>query len=76
MPRAAFEGETEKQIPSKALIYRPVSEGGPSLSPAAGALAALLTGKMDVRAMSIGVVLSGGNVDPPLLADILCRYPG
>lgn len=32
----------------------------------AAALAALLTGKMDVRAMSVGVVLSGGNVDPPL----------
>ncbi len=42
----------------------------------AAALAALLTGKIDVRAMSVGVVLSGCNVDPPLLADILCRYPG
>jgi hypothetical protein len=31
---------------------------------------------MDVRAMSVGVVLSGGNVDLPLPADILCRYPG
>jgi threonine dehydratase len=40
------------------------------------ALAALLTGKIDVRGKSVGVVLTGGNIDPPLLADILCRYPG
>jgi threonine dehydratase len=40
------------------------------------ALAALLTGKIDARSKSVGVVLTGGNIDPPLLADILCRYPG
>jgi threonine dehydratase len=39
------------------------------------ALAALLTGKIDVRGKSIGVVLTGGNIDAPLLADILRRYP-
>ena len=39
------------------------------------ALAALLTGKIDVGGKSVGVVLTGGNIDAQLLADILRRHP-
>lgn len=35
------------------------------------ALAALLSGKLDSRYRSVGVMLSGGNVDPQLFSDIL-----
>jgi threonine dehydratase len=38
----------------------PVSAGEPGQ---AGALAAVLTGKIDVRGGRVGVTLSGGNVD-------------
>lgn len=34
-------------------------------------LAALLAGKLDVAGKRVGVVLSGGNVDPAMFADIL-----
>ena len=34
-------------------------------------LAALLAGKIDARGKTIGVVLSGGNVDPALFSRIL-----
>jgi threonine dehydratase len=34
-------------------------------------LAALLTGKVDARGKTVGVVVSGGNVDPELFAKIL-----
>jgi threonine dehydratase len=37
----------------------------------AAALAALLTGHLDVSGRRVGVVLSGGNVDPTELARIL-----
>jgi threonine dehydratase len=35
------------------------------------ALAALLTGKVDAKGKTVGVVVSGGNVDPELFAKIL-----
>ena len=35
------------------------------------ALAALLTGKIDAKGKTVGVVVSGGNVDPELYARIL-----
>ena len=35
------------------------------------ALAALLADKLDVRGQTVGIVLSGGNVDPALFRDIL-----
>lgn len=35
------------------------------------ALAALLAGKTDLRGQTVAVVLSGGNVDPALFADVL-----
>lgn len=35
------------------------------------ALAALLAGKIDLRGQTVAVVLSGGNVDPALFADVL-----
>lgn len=37
----------------------------------AAALAAALSGKLNARGKTIGVVLSGGNVDPPLFSRIL-----
>ena len=35
------------------------------------ALAALLAGVFDARGATVGVVLSGGNIDPPELARVL-----
>lgn len=35
------------------------------------ALAAALTGRFDCRGRTVGIVLSGGNVDPELFADVL-----
>ncbi len=40
------------------------------------ALAALLSGKIDARGRSIGVVLSGGNVDPAMFASVLIEATG
>jgi threo-3-hydroxy-L-aspartate ammonia-lyase len=34
-------------------------------------LALLLSGRLDVRGQRVGIILSGGNVDPTLLSDIL-----
>jgi threonine dehydratase len=34
-------------------------------------LTALLTGKIDAKGKTVGVVLSGGNVDPELFAQVL-----
>ncbi|MGE5513282.1 MAG: threonine ammonia-lyase [Bacteroidota bacterium] len=36
------------------------------------ALAAVLSGRLPVRGRTIAVVLSGGNVDPRIFADIIC----
>jgi threonine dehydratase len=36
------------------------------------ALAALLSGAFDVKGRTVAIVLSGGNVDPHLFADIIC----
>jgi threonine dehydratase len=35
------------------------------------ALAAALAGKLDCRGRTVGIVLSGGNVDPELFASVL-----
>ena len=37
----------------------------------AAALAAVLTGKLDLRGQTVGVVLTGGNVDPELFSAVL-----
>ncbi len=37
------------------------------------ALAALLAGGFDARGLTVGVVLSGGNIDPPAFAQVLMR---
>ena len=37
------------------------------------ALAALLSGAFEAKGRSVAVVLSGGNVDPHLFADIICN---
>jgi threonine dehydratase len=37
------------------------------------ALAALLTGKLDIAGKTVAVILSGGNIDPPVLAQALER---
>ena len=37
----------------------------------AAGLAAVLSGKITTKGRNIGVILSGGNVDPELFADIL-----
>ena len=34
-------------------------------------VALLLSGRLDVRAQRVGIILSGGNADPGLLAEIL-----
>jgi threonine dehydratase len=34
-------------------------------------LAALLNGKIEARGKTVGLVLSGGNVDPAMFADII-----
>ncbi|WP_420241331.1 threonine ammonia-lyase [Roseiterribacter gracilis] len=39
------------------------------------ALAALLAGKIDARGKAVALVLSGGNIDPALLADCIGAYP-
>jgi threonine dehydratase len=39
----------------------------------ASALAALLTGKVDVRDKRVGVTISGGNVDPSMFAEAIAR---
>jgi len=35
------------------------------------ALAALLAGKLEARGRTVGIVLSGGNVDPELFARVI-----
>lgn len=40
----------------------------------AAALAAVLAGKLNARGKTIGVVLSGGNIDPPLFSRILAGF--
>lgn len=42
----------------------------------AAALAALLSGHYLLSGAPVAVVLSGGNIDPPVLADCLARAPG
>ena len=37
------------------------------------ALAALLSGAFEAKGRSVAIVLSGGNVDPHLFADIICN---
>jgi threonine dehydratase len=37
------------------------------------ALAAILSGAFDARGRTVAIVLSGGNVDPHLFADIICN---
>jgi threonine dehydratase len=39
----------------------------------AAALAALLSGAFEAKGRSVAVVISGGNVDPHLFADIICN---
>lgn len=39
------------------------------------ALAALLHGKLDVRGKTVGIVLSGGNVEPAVYREALARQP-
>ena len=39
------------------------------------ALAALLHGKLDVRRKTVGIVLSGGNVEPAMYREALARQP-
>jgi len=39
----------------------------------AAALAALLSGRFDARGKTVGIVISGGNVDPDILAEALRR---
>lgn len=39
------------------------------------ALAAILSGKFDGKGKTTAITISGGNVDPPLFADMLARYP-
>jgi threonine dehydratase len=39
------------------------------------ALAALLSGKISARGAVVVVVLSGGNIDPPMLARALAENP-
>ena len=38
-------------------------------------LAGLLSGKLDMRGKRVGVMLTGGNVDPQVAADLLVRPP-
>lgn len=40
----------------------------------AAALAAVLAGRMETKGKTVGVVLSGGNIDPRLFAEILARH--
>ena len=40
------------------------------------AAAAVLAGKVEARGRTVGVVLSGGNVDPNLLAEVLANGDG
>jgi threonine dehydratase len=37
-------------------------------------LALLLSGRLDVRGQRVGVILSGGNADPTLIADLMLGY--
>jgi threonine dehydratase len=38
------------------------------------ALAAVLTGKLDVHGRTVAVMLSGGNIDDALLAELLATH--
>jgi threonine dehydratase len=40
------------------------------------ALAAVLSQRFDARGKTVAVVLSGGNVDPQMYAEILTRHAG
>ncbi|MEX0646048.1 MAG: threonine/serine dehydratase [Parvularculaceae bacterium] len=40
----------------------------------AAALAAVLSGKFDAKKRTVAVILSGGNVDPPLFSTVLARH--
>jgi threonine dehydratase len=35
-------------------------------------VALLLSGRLDVRGQRVGVILSGGNADPALVAEVAC----
>ena len=39
------------------------------------ALAALLSGKIETKGRTTGIVISGGNVDPELLTEALTAFP-
>ncbi|MEM9617702.1 MAG: threonine/serine dehydratase [Pseudomonadota bacterium] len=65
---------TEKEV-GQAMVFafkylKIVAEPGGAV-----ALAAILSGKFDGKGKTTAITISGGNVDPPLFADMLARYP-
>lgn len=63
---AVSEGETRNAIRYAATELKLIAEPGGAV-----ALAAALAGKMDLDGKTAVVVISGGNIDPELLAEIL-----
>ena len=61
-------GDAEVEATIRALVARTKQVVEPS---GAAGLAAILTGRIEVAGKRVGVVLSGGNVDLPVLARIL-----
>jgi threonine dehydratase len=39
-------------------------------------LAALFRGKLDLAGRRVGVIISGGNIDPAAAAELFAKYPG
>ncbi|HVV93668.1 MAG TPA: threonine/serine dehydratase [Hyphomicrobiales bacterium] len=65
---AVGDGEALDAVAYAARTLKLVVEPGGAV-----ALAAVLTGKLDVTGKTVAVVLSGGNIDPPVLAEALGR---
>lgn len=65
---AVGDGEALDAVAYAARTLKLVVEPGGAV-----ALAALLTGKLDIAGKTVAIVLSGGNIDPPVLAEALAR---
>jgi threonine dehydratase len=67
---AVSDDEVKRAVAYAARTLKIVLEPG-----GAAALAALLAGKIDAQGKAVALVLSGGNIDPALLAECVRAYP-
>jgi threonine dehydratase len=67
---AVSDAEVRRAIAFAARTLKVIVEPGGAV-----ALAAVLSGKLDVSGRTVAITLSGGNIDDAMLADILLREP-